>query len=224
MTPPGRRATRAHPSVWEMDVKSWINAPGARGRPGQRRPGADPRRGHGRHAQPAARRSLDRRRQTWQEARLSAPTWAASRGASSCCRCGWQPGSYVLASRAQDAQFNWQVEPAPRTPAATSTAAGAPRATRSRWRDAGASCAAHRAAPALALAGCRGARRRRPDAPRAASCSRQRHAGLRAVPRAQGRRRRRRGRAFARRAQAGRRPGGEGAAATASGRCPRSRS
>lgn len=113
MTPPGTRGDPSFPAVWEMDVKSWINGPA---------PGAAPVKAgwvqiHGvaMGGTRALRRidvSLDGG-QTWREARFVGPDLGRFAWRQFVLPVRLEPGQYVLASRAQDSQFNWQVETTP---------------------------------------------------------------------------------------------------------------
>lgn len=113
ISPPGSRGDPSHPPVWEMDIKSWINGPA---------PEAGPIKGglvqvHG--VAMGATRALRRvdvsvdGGQTWREARLVGPDLGRFAWRQFVLPVRLEPGQYLLASRAQDVQFNWQVENTP---------------------------------------------------------------------------------------------------------------
>ncbi len=113
MTPPGTKGDPSFPAVWEMDVKSWINGPA---------PEAGPVKAgwvqiHG--VAMGATRNLRRvdvsidGGNTWREARLVGPDMGRFAWRQFVLPVKLEPGQYVLASRAQDVQFNWQVENSP---------------------------------------------------------------------------------------------------------------
>lgn len=113
MSPPGTKGDPSHPSVWEMDVKSWINGPA---------PDAGPLKAgwvqiHG--VAMGGTRSLRRvdvsldGGQTWREARFVGPDLGRFAWRQFVLPVKLEPGQYVLASRAQDTQFGWQVEVSP---------------------------------------------------------------------------------------------------------------
>ncbi|CAN7748033.1 MULTISPECIES: sulfite oxidase [unclassified Variovorax] len=113
ISPPGAKGDPSHPSVWEMDVKSWINGPGPE--TGPVRAGWVQIHGVAMGATRALRRvdvSLDGG-QTWREARLVGPDLGPFAWRQFVLPVRLQPGQYLLASRAQDVQFNWQVEATP---------------------------------------------------------------------------------------------------------------
>jgi DMSO/TMAO reductase YedYZ molybdopterin-dependent catalytic subunit len=110
ISPAGAKGDPSFPAVWEMDVKSWINGPD---------PVAGPVRAgwvqiHG--VAMGATRPLRRvdvsidGGQTWREARLVGPDLGRFAWRQFVLPVRLEPGQYVLASRAQDTQFNWQVE------------------------------------------------------------------------------------------------------------------
>jgi sulfite dehydrogenase len=113
ISPPGAKGDPSHPSVWEMDVKSWINGPAPDA--GPIRAGWVQIHGVAMGATRALRRvdvSLDGG-QTWREARLVGPDLGRFAWRQFVLPVRLQPGQYLLASRAQDAQFNWQVDVTP---------------------------------------------------------------------------------------------------------------
>lgn len=113
MSPPGAKGDPSQPAVWEMDVKSWINGPTSEG--GPVKAGLVQIHGVAMGATRALRRidvSLDGG-QTWHEARFVGPDLGRFAWRQFVLPVVLQPGQYMLASRAQDAQFNWQVEHSP---------------------------------------------------------------------------------------------------------------
>lgn len=113
MSPPGTKGDPSHPSVWEMDVKSWINghAPDA----GPLKAGWVQIHGVAMGGTRSLRRvdvSLDGG-QTWREARFVGPDLGRFAWRQFVLPVKLEPGQYVLASRAQDTQFGWQVEVSP---------------------------------------------------------------------------------------------------------------
>jgi DMSO/TMAO reductase YedYZ molybdopterin-dependent catalytic subunit len=113
VSPPGTRGDPSHPSVWEMDVKSWINGPAPEA--GVLKPGWVQIHGVAMGATRALRRvdvSVDGG-QTWREARLVGPNLGKYAWRQFVLPMKLEPGAYTLASRAQDAAFNWQVETSP---------------------------------------------------------------------------------------------------------------
>jgi sulfite dehydrogenase len=113
MSPPGTRGDPSQPSVWEMDVKSWINGPA---------PEAGPLKAgwmqiHG--VAMGATRPLTRVEvsidggQSWREARFVGPDLGRFAWRHFVLPVQLQAGTYMLASRAQDVQFNWQAESSP---------------------------------------------------------------------------------------------------------------
>jgi DMSO/TMAO reductase YedYZ molybdopterin-dependent catalytic subunit len=110
---PGAKGDPSHPSVWEMDVKSWINGPAPE--TGPVKAGWIQIHGVAMGATRALRRvdvSLDGGR-TWREARLIGPDLGRFAWRQFVLPVRLEPGQYLLASRAQDVQFNWQVEATP---------------------------------------------------------------------------------------------------------------
>lgn len=114
LSPPGQKGDPSHPAVWEMDVKSWINAPAPEA-------GSPVRAGwvqiHGvaMGGTQAVRRvdvSVDGG-QTWQQARLVGPDLGRFAWRQFVLPVKLAPGNYLLASRAQDVKFNWQAESTP---------------------------------------------------------------------------------------------------------------
>lgn len=110
LTPPGTRGDPSFPAVWEMDVKSWINGPAPDA--GPVKAGWVQIHGVAMGATRALRRvdvSIDGG-QTWREARFVGPDLGRFAWRQFVLPVKLEPGRYQLASRAQDAQFNWQVE------------------------------------------------------------------------------------------------------------------
>lgn len=110
MTPPGTKGDPSFPAVWEMDIKSWINGPAPEH--GPVKAGWVQIHGVAMGATRGLRRtdvSLDGG-QTWQEARFVGPDLGRFAWRQFVLPVRLAPGQYLLASRAQDAQFNWQVE------------------------------------------------------------------------------------------------------------------
>lgn len=113
MSPPGTKGDPSQQAVWEMDVKSWINGPTSES--GPVKAGLVQIHGVAMGATRALRRidvSLDGG-QTWHEARFVGPDLGRFAWRQFVLPVVLQPGQYMLASRAQDAQFNWQVENSP---------------------------------------------------------------------------------------------------------------
>ena len=113
MSPPGVRGDPSHPSIWEMEAKSWINSPAPEG--GPVKAGWVQVHGVAMGGTRALRRvevSLDGG-QSWREARFIGPDLGRFAWRQFVLPVKLEPGQYVLASRAQDAQFNWQAEASP---------------------------------------------------------------------------------------------------------------
>lgn len=113
MSPPGAKGDPSQPAVWEMDVKSWINGPTSES--GPVKAGLVQIHGVAMGATRSLRRidvSLDGG-QTWQEARFVGPDLGRFAWRQFVLPVRLQPGQYMLASRAQDTLFNWQVEASP---------------------------------------------------------------------------------------------------------------
>lgn len=113
MTPVGTKGDPSFPPVWEMDVKSWINGPGSDG--GTVKAGWVQIHGVAMGGTRNLRRvdvSVDGG-QTWREARFVGPDLGPFAWRQFVLPVQLQPGQYLLASRAQDVQFNWQVETSP---------------------------------------------------------------------------------------------------------------
>jgi sulfite dehydrogenase len=113
MSPPGAKGDPSHPSVWEMDVKSWINGPAPEA--GTVKAGWVQIQGVAMGGTRPLRRidvSLDGG-QSWQEARFVGPDLGRFAWRQFVLPVQLKPGQYMLASRAQDVQFNWQVEASP---------------------------------------------------------------------------------------------------------------
>lgn len=113
LTPPGTKGDPSFPAVWEMDLKSWVNGPTAETGPVQ----AGLVQVHG--IAMGGTRNLRRidvsvdGGQNWHEARFVGPDMGRFAWRQFVLPLRLQPGQYLLASRAQDAQFNWQVEASP---------------------------------------------------------------------------------------------------------------
>ena len=113
MSPPGQKHQPSEPAVWEMDVKSWINGPAPDN--GPVKAGWVQIHGVAMGATRALKRvdvSLDGG-QTWREARFVGPDLGLFAWRQFVLPVRLEPGQYLLASRAQDVQFNWQVESSP---------------------------------------------------------------------------------------------------------------
>ena len=113
MSPPGTKGDPSQPSIWEMDVKSWINGPAPEA--GPVKAGWVQIHGVAMGGTRTLRRvdvSLDGG-QTWREARFVGPDLGRFAWRQFVLPVRLAPGQYVLASRAQDTQFNWQVEASP---------------------------------------------------------------------------------------------------------------
>ncbi|WBY02984.1 sulfite oxidase [Ramlibacter tataouinensis] len=113
MSPPGTKGDPSFPAVWEMDVKSWINGPAPEA--GPVKAGWVQIHGVAMGGTRALRRidvSVDGG-QTWKEARFVGPDLGRFAWRQFVLPVKLEPGQYVLASRAQDTQFNWQVEATP---------------------------------------------------------------------------------------------------------------
>jgi len=113
ISPAGTKGDPSQPSVWEMDVKSWINGPDPE--LGPVRAGTVQIHGVAMGAIRPLRRvdvSIDGG-QTWREARFVGPDLGRFAWRQFVLPVRLGPGQYILASRAQDVQFNWQVEATP---------------------------------------------------------------------------------------------------------------
>ena len=113
MTPPGTKGDPSFPPVWEMDVKSWVNGPAPEN--GPVKAGLVQIHGVAMGGTRALRRvdvSLDGG-QTWHEARFVGPDLGRFAWRQFVLPVRLEPGQYQLTSRAQDTQFNWQVETSP---------------------------------------------------------------------------------------------------------------
>ena len=113
ISPAGAKGDPSHPSVWEMEAKSWINGPDPE--QGPVRPGWVQIHGGAMGATRPLRRvdvSVDGG-QTWKEARFIGPDLGRFAWRQFVLPVRLEPGRYLLASRAQDTQFNWQVEATP---------------------------------------------------------------------------------------------------------------
>jgi sulfite dehydrogenase len=113
MSPPGQKGDPSQPAVWEMDVKSWINAPAPEA--GPVRAGMVQIHGVAMGGMNAAARvevSLDGG-QTWKEARLVGPDLGRYAWRQFVLPVKLAPGTYLLASRATDNKGKVQVEATP---------------------------------------------------------------------------------------------------------------
>ena len=113
ITPPGTRGDPSFPPVWEMDVKSWINGPAPEA--GPVKAGWVQIHGVAMGGTRAVRRvdvSLDGG-QNWREATFVGPDLGRFAWRQFVLPVRLEPGQYVLASRAQDNRFNWQVDATP---------------------------------------------------------------------------------------------------------------
>lgn len=113
MSPPGQKGDPSQPAVWEMDVKSWINGPTSE--TGAVKAGWVQIHGVAMGGMNAVRRvdvSLDGG-QSWREARLVGPDLGRFAWRQFVLPVKLDAGTYQVASRAQDAKFNWQVETTP---------------------------------------------------------------------------------------------------------------
>lgn len=113
MSPPGTKGDPSHPPVWEMDAKSWINGPAPEA--GPVRSGWVQIHGVAMGGTRALRRvdvSVDGGR-TWRAARLVGPDLGRYAWRQFVLPVELPPGQHVLVSRAQDVDFNWQVEESP---------------------------------------------------------------------------------------------------------------
>jgi DMSO/TMAO reductase YedYZ molybdopterin-dependent catalytic subunit len=110
---PGQKGDPSLPAVWEMDIKSWINGPAPDAGPAKA--GWVQIHGVAMGAMNAVRRvdvSVDGG-QTWREARFVGPDLGRFAWRQFVLPVKLEPGNYVIASRAQDSKFNWQVETTP---------------------------------------------------------------------------------------------------------------
>ncbi|MDB5751675.1 MAG: sulfite oxidase-like protein [Ramlibacter sp.] len=113
LTPSGVKGDPSFPAVWEMGVKSWINGPAPEAGPVK----AGMVQVHG----VAMGGTRDLRRidvsidggQTWQEARFVGPDLGRFAWRQFVLPVRLPPGQHLLASRAQDSRFEWQVEESP---------------------------------------------------------------------------------------------------------------
>lgn len=113
MTPVGTKGDPSFPAVWEMDVKSWVNGPAPE--TGPVKAGWVQVHGVAMGGTRALRRidvSVDGG-QTWKEARFVGPDLGRFAWRQFVLPVRLEPGQYLLASRAQDVQFNWQAETTP---------------------------------------------------------------------------------------------------------------
>ncbi|RYF15208.1 MAG: sulfite oxidase [Comamonadaceae bacterium] len=113
MSPPGTKGDPSFPPVWEMDVKSWVNGPAPDN--GPVKAGWVQIHGVAMGGTRALRRidvSVDGG-QTWREARFVGPDLGRFAWRQFVLPVRLEPGQYMVTSRAQDTQFNWQVETSP---------------------------------------------------------------------------------------------------------------
>lgn len=113
ISPAGAKGDPNQPSVWEMDIKSWINGPDPE--LGPVRAGTVQIHGVAMGANRPLRRvdvSIDGG-QTWREARFVGPDLGRFAWRQFVLPVRLEPGQYILASRAQDVQFHWQVDATP---------------------------------------------------------------------------------------------------------------
>jgi sulfite dehydrogenase len=110
---PGQKGDPSLPAVWEMDVKSWINGPAPEA--GPVKAGWVQIHGVAMGGMNAVRRvdvSVDGG-QSWREARFVGPDLGKFAWRQFVLPVKLEPGTYQIASRAQDSKFNWQVETTP---------------------------------------------------------------------------------------------------------------
>lgn len=110
ISPAGTRGDPSQPSVWEMNVKSWINGPAPEA--GPVKAGWVQVHGVAMGSSRPLRRvevSIDGGR-SWREARLVGPDLGRFAWRQFVLPVRLAPGQYLMASRAQDTQFNWQEE------------------------------------------------------------------------------------------------------------------
>jgi DMSO/TMAO reductase YedYZ molybdopterin-dependent catalytic subunit len=113
ITPPGTKGDPAYPAVWEMDLKSWINGPAPDAAP--QRPGWIQIHGVAMGGTRALKRvevSVDGGH-SWREARFVGPDLGRFAWRQFVLPVRLEAGHYLLASRAQDVQFQWQAEQTP---------------------------------------------------------------------------------------------------------------
>ncbi|GAB3778407.1 sulfite oxidase [Ramlibacter monticola] len=113
ISPLGEKHDPSHPSVWEMEVKSWINGPAPDA--GPVKAGMVQIHGVAMGGMQAVKRvdvSIDGG-QTWREARLVGPDLGRFAWRQFVLPLKLEPGTYQLACRAQDVKFNWQAEVTP---------------------------------------------------------------------------------------------------------------
>jgi sulfite dehydrogenase len=113
ITPPGTKGDPSYPAVWEMELKSWINGPAPES--GPVKAGWVQVHGVAMGGTRALRRidvSVDGG-QTWREARFVGPDLGRFAWRQFVLPVRLEPGQYLLAARAQDVQFQWQVEQTP---------------------------------------------------------------------------------------------------------------
>lgn len=113
MSPPGTKGDPSYPAVWEMGLKSWVNGPGSDS--GPVKAGWVQIHGVAMGGTRALRRidvSVDGG-QTWREARFVGPDLGRFAWRQFVLPVRLEPGQYMLTSRAQDVQFDWQPEVSP---------------------------------------------------------------------------------------------------------------
>lgn len=113
ITPPGTKGDPSYPAVWEMELKSWINGPAPES--GPVKAGWIQVHGVAMGGTRALRRidvSVDGG-QTWREARFVGPDLGRFAWRQFVLPVRLEPGQYLLAARAQDVRFQWQVEQTP---------------------------------------------------------------------------------------------------------------
>lgn len=113
ITPPGTKGDPSWPAVWEMELKSWINGPAPES--GPVKAGWIQVHGVAMGGTRALRRidvSVDGG-QAWREARFVGPDLGRFAWRQFVLPVRLEPGQYLLAARAQDVQFQWQVEQTP---------------------------------------------------------------------------------------------------------------
>ena len=113
IAPPGMKGDPSHPAVWEMELKSWINGPAPDN--GPVKAGWIQVHGVAMGGTRALRRidvSVDGG-QTWREARFVGPDLGRFAWRQFVLPVRLEPGQYLLAARAQDVRFQWQVEQTP---------------------------------------------------------------------------------------------------------------
>jgi sulfite dehydrogenase len=113
LSPAGAKGDPSFPAVWEMGVKSWINGPAPEA--GPVKAGLVQIHGVAMGGTRALRQieaSIDGGK-TWLDARFVGPDLGRFAWRQFVLPVRLEPGQYMLASRAQDSRFNWQVEESP---------------------------------------------------------------------------------------------------------------